>query len=149
MKKLILSVLFIVSSWNTVVLAQKNAATNTVKATIDLINVKDDKVLVTISAPAFGLNEVIYQIPKTVPGTYSSDNYGKYIEGFKAFDKKGKELKTSKTDENTWKITNAKALTKITYLVNDTYDIETDEVLAEKKFFRRQEQIFWQGKISC
>ncbi|MDP2058673.1 MAG: peptidase M61, partial [Flavobacteriaceae bacterium] len=38
--------------------------------------------------------------------------------------KKGNLLPVTKLDENTWKIEKAKSLTKITYLVNDTYDID-------------------------
>lgn len=95
-----------------------------VKVNIDLKNVTDDKVQVTIVPPALDTKTTTFFIPKTVPGTYSTDNYGKYIEGLKAFDKKGKELKVEKTDENSWKIEDAKKLAKITYLVNDTYDTE-------------------------
>ncbi len=135
MKKVILSVLFI-TAISVNVLAQKKAINEEVKVAIDLINIKEDKVLVTVLVPEFGLNEVIYQIPKTVPGTYSADNYGKYIEGFKAFDKKGKELlEVSKSDDNTWKISNAKSLAKITYLVNDTYDIETGRGFGKEEVF--------------
>lgn len=134
MKKTVLSILFI-TAFSTGVFAQKNAINEEVKATIDLINVKEDKVLVTVLAPEFGKSEVIYQIPKTVPGTYSTDDYGKYIEGFKAFDKKGKELTVTKSDDNTWKISNAKSLAKITYLVNDTYDIETGRGFGKEEVF--------------
>jgi len=134
MKKTALSILFI-TAFSTGVFAQKNAINEEVKATIDLINVKEDKVLVTVLAPEFGKSEVIYQIPKTVPGTYSTDDYGKYIEGFKAFDKKGKELTVAKSDDNTWKISNAKALAKITYLVNDTYDTETGRGFGKEEVF--------------
>ncbi|PZO28637.1 MAG: peptidase M61 [Flavobacteriaceae bacterium] len=134
MKKTVLSILFI-TAFSTGVFAQKKAINEEVKATIDLINVKEDKVLVTVIAPEFGKSEVIYQIPKTVPGTYSTDDYGKYIEGFKAFDKKGKELTVSKSDDNTWKISNAKSLVKITYLVNDTYDIETGRGFGKEEVF--------------
>lgn len=148
MKKVILSVLFITAiSLN--VSAQKKAINEEVKVAIDLINIKEDKVLVTVLVPEFGMNEVIYQIPKTVPGTYSADNYGKYIEGLKAFDKKGKELTVSKSDDNTWRISNAKSLAKITYLVNDTYDIETGRGFGKEECFRLPEPIFWQGKILC
>jgi hypothetical protein len=28
-------------------------------------------------------DEITYHIPKTVPGTYSEDNYGRYIEDLK------------------------------------------------------------------
>ena len=134
MKKTVLSILFLMT-FSTSVLAQKKAVNEEVKVSIDLINVKEDKVLVAVLAPEFGKNEVIYQIPKTVPGTYSSDDYGKYIEGFKAFDKKGKELTVAKSDDNTWKISNAKSLAKITYLVNDTYDTETGSGFGKEEVF--------------
>ncbi|MBT2162539.1 M61 family metallopeptidase [Zobellia barbeyronii] len=95
-----------------------------VLATLDLKNVVDDKVSVTVDPGTFTTDEVLFYIPKTVPGTYSTDNYGQYIEGFKAFDYDGKELAFSKTDDNTWKISNGKNLDKVTYFVNDTYDTE-------------------------
>ena len=95
-----------------------------VLATLDLKNVVDDKVSVTVDPGSFTTDEVLFYIPKTVPGTYSTDNYGQYIEGFKAFDYDGKELSFSKTDDNTWQISNGKNLDKVTYFVNDTYDTE-------------------------
>ncbi len=97
-----------------------------VKTFIDLENVVDDKVEVTVNPGAFTTDEVYFFIPKTVPGTYSTDNYGKYLEEFKAYDYKGEELAFSKLDENTWKITNGKNLDKVTYKVNDTYDTELE-----------------------
>lgn len=97
-----------------------------IKTTIDLVNVVDDKVMVTLDPGAFTKDAVSFYIPKTVPGTYSTDNYGKYIEGFKAIDNKGNELPVTKSDDNTWNITNAKGLDKITYYVNDTYDTEAE-----------------------
>lgn len=109
-------------SFGSIAFAQKN---NDIKVAIDLKEVKDDKVMVTIIPPTFNTETTIFFIPKTVPGTYSEDNYGKFIENFKAYDKKGKELTVSKLDDNSWKIANAKKLAKVTYLVNDTYDIES------------------------
>ncbi|MEP2239595.1 MAG: peptidase M61, partial [Maribacter sp.] len=50
-----------------------------VVTSIDLVKVVDDKVQVGINPGAFTVSTVIFRIPKTVPGTYSSDNYGKYI----------------------------------------------------------------------
>ena len=95
-----------------------------VAVTIDLNDVKEDKVMVTVTSPKISRDEVTYSVPKIVPGTYSVDDYGKYIEDFKAFDNKGTLLSTTKTDENTWTIKNAKTLAKVTYLVNDTFDTE-------------------------
>lgn len=91
---------------------------------INLTDTKEDKVLVTVTAPKLNTDEVTYSIPKTVPGTYSEDNYGKFIEDLKAFDSKGILLPIKKTDDNTWSISNAKTLKTITYLVNDTFDTE-------------------------
>lgn len=98
-----------------------------IKVAIDLVNVKDDKVQVTVTPQPFNTETVTYYVPKIIPGTYSEDNYGTFIEGFKAFDKKGKELTVAKADDNSWKISGAKKLSKITYLVNDTYDNETEQ----------------------
>jgi predicted metalloprotease with PDZ domain len=91
---------------------------------IDLVNVVDDKVMVSIDPGAFPSDNVAFYIPKTVPGTYKADNYGKYIEDFRALDYSGKELSFTKSDDNTWNISNGKALDKVTYWVNDTYDSE-------------------------
>ena len=102
-----------------------------IKVAIDLNNVQDDKVVVTITPPAFDSETTTYFIPKIVPGTYSEDNYGRFIESFRALDKSGKELAVTKTDDNSWKINNAKKLAKVTYAVNDTYDTEsTHEIFS-------------------
>lgn len=97
-----------------------------VKAALDLVNVVDDKVRVTITAPTITTDKITYYIPKTVPGTYSEDHFGKYIEDLRATDSNGKPLVVEKTDKNSWTIVGAKKLGKITYLVNDTFDIESE-----------------------
>lgn len=91
---------------------------------IDLNNVTNDKVMVTVLTPSIKEDKITYHIPKIVPGTYSEDDYGKFIENLKAFDAKGNALVVAKVDDNSWSISGAKKLAKITYLVNDTYDTE-------------------------
>ena len=93
---------------------------------IDLVNIVDDKVQVGVNPGAFTTSTVIFRIPKTVPGTYSSDNYGQYIEDFEALDYKGNLLNSKKLDDNTWSISGAVQLDKVQYWVNDTYDTEND-----------------------
>ena len=99
---------------------------STIVASIDLINIVEDKVRVDLNPGAFTTSTVIFRIPKTVPGTYSSDNYGKYIQDFKALDYKGAELKATKLDDNSWSIANGVNLDKVQYWVNDTYDTENE-----------------------
>ena len=100
--------------------------TGPILTTIDLVNVVDDRVRVEINPRAFTTETVLFRIPKTVPGTYSSDNYGKYIQDFKALDYKGNQLEVVNLDENSWSISNGNQLDKVEYLVNDTYDTENE-----------------------
>lgn len=119
MKKLFYCIVLISS----IALGQtKNA--NQIIVDIDLNKINNDKVTVSITPPKFTSNEIIFNIPKTVPGTYTEDNYGQYIENFQAFDKNGASIDVIKLNQNSWKITNAKKTSKITYEVNDTYDTE-------------------------
>lgn len=104
---------------------------NNVDVSIDLVNVVDDKVQVTIVPPTLTEETTTFHIPKIIPGTYSEDNYGKYIENFKAYDKKGNALKIAKIDENSFTISDATKLAKVTYLVNDTFDTESGEGFGE------------------
>nr|WP_262480775.1 peptidase M61 [Algibacter lectus] len=73
----------------------------------------------------FTVSSVTYRLPRVVQGTYSVSDFGKYVDDFKAINYKGESMPVVKVDENTWTIANAKELDKITYLVNDTFDIET------------------------
>lgn len=93
-------------------------------AFLDLVNVQDDKVKVTVDPDVITSEEIIFYIPKTVPGTYSTANYGKFSEQLKAYDYKGNELPVTAIDENSWRITNATKLDKVTYWMNDTFDIK-------------------------
>ena len=126
--------MIITSLWSYNSMAQSQSK-NQVLVNIDLKNIVNDKVNVTLTTPKFNQNEITYHLPKTVPGTYSEDNYGKYIENFKAFDKKGNEIIVNKTDLNSWTITNAKKVVKLTYEVNDTYDQEKGSEFGQGDVF--------------
>lgn len=101
-----------------------------VLTSIDLVNVVEDRVQVIVDPGAFASSTVIFRIPKTVPGTYSSDNYGQYLQDFEALDYKGKPLQFVKLDENSWSISNGTQLDKVRYWVSDTYDTENEVVDA-------------------
>ncbi len=127
MKKIILGIslaAFIISCNSSKI---SNSTVTETKVSIDLNTIKDDKVQVTVIAPKFKSETVTYYIPKIIPGTYSEDDYGRFIENFTAYDAKGNKLKVAKFDENSWTIANANKLDKITYWVNDTYDSESKE----------------------
>ena len=137
MKKLFLAILFATVLWScktpniTTAISRKNE----VKVSINLSEIKNDKVLVTVNPPTILTDKITYHLPKMVPGTYSEDNFGKYIEDLKAYDVKGNSLEVKKLDTNSWSIANAKTLDKITYFVNDTYDIETGKGFGNDDIF--------------
>ncbi|TXG39399.1 M61 family metallopeptidase [Seonamhaeicola maritimus] len=97
-----------------------------IETAIDLSSIQDDKAPVTINPGRFTVETVTYRLPKVVQGTYSVSNFGKYVDDFKAYNYKGEEMQISKLDDNSWSIPEAKELDKITYLVNDTYDVESE-----------------------
>ncbi|MBT8259763.1 MAG: peptidase M61, partial [Bacteroidia bacterium] len=99
-------------------------STDPIIVNIDLTAVVEDKVSVTVNPGRFELDSIIYRLPKVIPGTYTISNFGRFIEGLKAFDYSGKELEVNQIDLNSWSIKNATELDKIKYLVNDTFDQE-------------------------
>lgn len=137
MKKIIFALTFSSLIWTSKANTPKSADPKKegIEVNINLTDVKDDQVLVTVKAPKIKTEDITYSLPKTVPGTYSVDDYGKYIADFKAYDKKGNLLTVSKTDDNTWSIKNAKTLVKITYLVNDTFDTEKGRGFGQDDVF--------------
>ena len=137
MKRIIFALAFASVLWSckTGTSAVTAVAKEQVEVAITLNDIKEDKVMVTITSPKITTEEVTYSVPKIVPGTYSVDDYGKYIDDFKAFDSKGNVLSTTKTDDNTWNIKNAKSLVKITYLVNDTFDTEKGGGFGQNDIF--------------
>lgn len=97
-----------------------------IETTIDLSAIESDKAPVIINPGRFTVETVTYRLPKVIQGTYSVSNFGKYIDDFKAFNYKGEEMTVTKLDDNSWSVSEAKNLDKITYYVNDTYDMEAE-----------------------
>tara|TARA_R110002033_G_scaffold78102_1_gene129643 strand:- start:179 stop:3019 length:2841 start_codon:yes stop_codon:yes gene_type:complete len=93
-------------------------------SSIDLTQVVNDKVPVIINLNGIESKSIIYRFPKVVQGTYAISDFGRFVENLEAFDIKGNKLKVSKLDINSWEIKHAKKLHKITYLINDTYDLD-------------------------
>ncbi len=100
--------------------------------TLDLNRVQNDRLKVELRTPPVDGTSITYHIPKIVPGMYSIDDFGRYVEHFEAFDKNGHMLPVKRADVNSWKIAHANKLFKIVYQVNDTYDDRlTDQVVFE------------------
>ncbi|MBK8658230.1 MAG: peptidase M61 [Bacteroidetes bacterium] len=90
--------------------------------TIDLVNVQKDRVKVTLTPPAMQKEEVMFIMPEVVPGTYSTENFGRFLHQFSAYDADGKRLKVKQKNINRFYIKGATNLAKVEYYVNDTWD---------------------------
>ncbi len=134
-----LAVLFagiLIASCNSTKNTSNDLATSLpIEAFINLSDIQEDKVPVTINPGRFTEETVTYHLPRVIQGTYSVSNFGKYIDAFKAYDYNGNEMPVTKTDTNTWTIVNAKKLDKITYLVNDTFDMEKEGGIGKEEPF--------------
>lgn len=108
-------------------LKQTNTITDVpVSVTMDLVGVEADRIEVLLDPGSLTGPQMRFFIPKTVPGTYSEDNYGRFVEDLQALDYEGKPLQVKRDDENTWTIYGAQQMDKIRYFVNDTFDTENE-----------------------
>ena len=117
--------LIMVSCGSAKTTADDLAVNNPIQTALDLTAVVDDRVPVSINPGRFTLENVTYRLPRVVQGTYAVSDFGKYVDDFLALDYDGNELQVTKVDTNTWTIADATKLDKITYYVNDTFDIES------------------------
>jgi len=85
---------------------------------IDLLNMRDNKVLVSLLPPKTNLQEGKFIMPKLVPGYYDAMNFGQYVSAFQAFNKKGAPITVKRLDTNTWMVPDLKNTAKITYEVS-------------------------------
>ena len=96
-----------------------------IRATIDVKNIKDDKVHVKLMTPKMSVDEILYIMPASIPGTYAKMDFGYFVKNFKASDAKGGFIPVRRLNDNEFLIIGANRLNKIEYDVNDTYDDTT------------------------
>lgn len=109
------------------VLSVQTFAQNKYRYEVNLNQVKDDKITVTLKAPKVNAKVGNFIFPKIIPGTYKISDYGRFIDNFTALDQSGKSLPVKKTSDNSWQISNADKLATISYEVNDTWDVEAGD----------------------
>lgn len=96
-----------------------------VRARIDVKNIKQDRVHVTLTPPKMNTEEILYIMPASIPGTYARMDFGYFVKNFKASDANGGFIPVRRLNDNEFLIIGANRLAKIDYDVNDTYDDTT------------------------
>ena len=93
------------------------------KYTADLTTIDDeDELVVSLQVPKMDKDVVMFYFPMTIPGTYATLDYGKYIDDLVARDANGKKLRVKRKGKNGFRIKDATRLATITYEVEDTWD---------------------------
>jgi predicted metalloprotease with PDZ domain len=111
----------------TLIIGVQTFAQDKYRYEVNLNNVKDDKVTVTLKTPKTKNKVANFIFPKIIPGTYKISDYGRFISNLVALDQSGKSLPVKKTSDNTWRISNADKLATIRYEVDDTWDTESGD----------------------
>jgi len=88
---------------------------------VNLKNVTNNKLNIELVTPKINSDKILYRFPAMVPGTYAVYDFGRFISGLKAYDASGNELSVSKKDVNSWEVSTASMLNKITYNVAGTF----------------------------
>ncbi|HSU26892.1 MAG TPA: hypothetical protein VLJ68_00800 [Chitinophagaceae bacterium] len=99
-----------------------NAGSQVYQYSVDLTQVKDDQLKVTLIAPKIDKDDIVFFMPKILPGTYNISDFGVYVHDLKAYNKGGKEIEVIKTDTNSWRIKKPRDLYKLEYWMEDTWD---------------------------
>ncbi|MFN0200199.1 MAG: hypothetical protein ACKVTZ_01690 [Bacteroidia bacterium] len=105
-------------------------ADNVYRYSVDLVNVVNDQVSVSLEVPTVSKSVMLFHFPATIPGTYATEDYGRFIADFQALDANGKALAVKKISNNSFEITGATNLKTIRYKVDDSFDtnIKKDKI---------------------
>jgi len=103
------------------------------KFAIDLTECGSDEVQVVFMLAQPPEKDVIrFSFPATVPGTYATLDYGRFVKSFVARDASGAALTVKKEGHNTFVITGANKLKELAYQVEDVMD----QILKKNPIFQ-------------
>jgi predicted metalloprotease with PDZ domain len=89
---------------------------------VDLTSARGDQVEVVLIPPKIESDTLVFVFPSVVPGCYSYDDFGRFIDRFQVKDKSGKRMRdTERVGDNAFFIYDAKQVGEISYRVDDTW----------------------------
>lgn len=101
-----------------------NATSHPTRYSINLNQVENDQLKVFVHPSSHLKGDVLFRMPKIIPGTYSIYDFGRFVSNFKVTSKPGKLSKIEKIDVNTWKIATVENVLSLEYIVDDTWDTD-------------------------
>lgn len=114
------------------ILLQLNAMpADTCYVKVDLINVKNDRVKVSVFPAKTPGPNAEYVMPAVIPGSYSQKDFGRFVNEFCAYDQKGKKLKVKRLGKNIFSIKKGEKLHRVEYWVDDTWDAPNENYIFQ------------------
>lgn len=101
-------------------------AQTTYEVEIDLKNVVDDRIHVSMRVPAITADTATIVFPVVTPGTYEQQDWWRYVHDFAAFDIKGKPLPVRRSADSQFVVERARQLHSVTYRLDDSFDVPDD-----------------------
>ncbi|MCB9165533.1 MAG: hypothetical protein H6590_05935 [Flavobacteriales bacterium] len=93
-----------------------------ITTTVDLRDQTNDRLEVILEVPPFDVDEVVFALPRIVPGIYGAMDHGRLASRVEAFDPNGEPIPVQRLDVNRWTIPEARALHRVTYSVDDGWE---------------------------
>lgn len=130
MKKLLFSFILTVLFIPCFLYAQNETA---VRYFMDLNDVTDDLLLVSVEFPPLTAADSIVIFPASAPGTYDQLDFGRFVRAFTAYDKNNKIVGSQKSSVNTYRLLSPEKVARIEYALADSWDEETES--RKKRIF--------------
>ncbi|HEV7230795.1 MAG TPA: hypothetical protein VGO45_05675, partial [Bacteroidia bacterium] len=105
--------------------------------TLDLNNISNDRIKVTIVPPHINDRELHYIMPAFIPGSYFKKDFGRFVSDMLVITKAGNSLDIKKEGENVFTIRNKgqEEIAKIEYYISDSWDMEKPSSLMSDDEF--------------
>jgi predicted metalloprotease with PDZ domain len=93
-----------------------------ITARIDLRDQRNDRLEVELEVPPFEAEELVFALPRIVPGIYGAMDHGRLVGAMEAFDGEGHPLPVQRIGVDRWKLPAPQGLERITYSVDDGWE---------------------------
>ncbi|MGD8306622.1 MAG: hypothetical protein PVF17_08210, partial [Ignavibacteria bacterium] len=127
MKKLLIFINLIILTGFVTSSHSQNTNELQITYTVNVENHMDDLFHVTVSVADLTSENNIYNLPATVPGTYTILDFGRFVKSFSAYSKDEEQLAVERISTNKWEIEDIENLRRIEYKIEDSFDAEIDE----------------------
>ncbi|MBC8125185.1 MAG: hypothetical protein H7X70_05580, partial [Candidatus Kapabacteria bacterium] len=89
---------------------------------IDLANVANDRIHISMWTPTILADTAVVVFPVTVPGTYEEHKWWKFVRNFRAIDSALQDLPVHRSIDSQFVVENARNLRFISYELDDSFD---------------------------